>query len=336
MSRIKILDHKNNSNGEVHGIVDRGWSINDAGSCQVTLGIDEARNKNIQFGSVVYIAHPKLPAWAGVIDPPWSGTLPVVMTMYDIPYLIGTRGRYKTATINGTAGALLIKLLDWVNTIEETYIRPGNINMEGSELEYPIDYRDYWTQMKDMVVKSGYEMMFRPVYLNHKLVTYIDLQKQLGVETPATLQDGEGGNCTLDKFEIDGTIGIWNSIRGTTNDSVEIGRKYTDEIRDNESVRDYRLRNKLVQFDVSDQATLEAYTANYLDTYKKPKVKLTVTVKDIGNIFYYLRLGNIINSRFTKVALPGGIIGWSGNPKITTMTYLETSNTVSMALEGTL
>ena len=97
MSRIVAFDVNNYSIGEFSAICNRSYTIHGNASVQsgggttIIIDDDTARKSWLQFGRIVEIQHGDLPPWAGMIDTPWTATLPAGVTLYPVEHLFTMR-----------------------------------------------------------------------------------------------------------------------------------------------------------------------------------------------------------------------------------------------------
>jgi len=123
---------------------------------------------------------------------------------------------------------------------------------------------------------------------------------------------------------------------GINNASTGSSRLTSQIVIDQASVDDYRMRNRVEQFNTASQSELQTYTDNFVKANGKPRLKLQVGVRDTKTLFSQVRLGNVFTVRATKVILPGGRKGWSGQARAWAMNYDESANQLTMELEGEL
>lgn len=335
MSRIVVFDKNGSSMGEIHANCTRGWAINAGGESKVKLGSDQVKSY-IELGRLAVIEHPMLPAWVGMIDTPWTATLPVEMTIYQAGYLLSIRTPEAPMQLKGTAGEIACQLIAAANDQEDLLIRPGEIDMDDPDRVEPFDQRSYWEHLTTLAKNANMEFQFRPERdERNRLIIYFDMKKTLGGETRLYLQDGPEGNMQIKSAVLESQI--WNTVLGIGDQSSESSRMQVGPLRDEESIKQYRLRSKVTQFSgVTASSTLRENTQNDLDTSCTPRLKLQVSVMDIGYSFSHIRLGNTVMVRATSLCLPGGIFGWQGSARIKAFEYTEESNTVTMNLEAEL
>lgn len=336
MSRILVFDKENKQAGEVHAVVTRGWAISDGGSSQFVLANDEALKPWVQLGRMIWIdGDDKVPNWAGVIDTPWSMVSPVTVTAYDVPYLLSRRCPYKIDVQEGDTRKLALRFLELNTQLGDDWIREGEIASGDASRRLEITTGTLWDQLKAMVTNAGMELSFRSEKTADKrLVHYLDIKRMFGVISQVVLQDGEGGNMQVQGAALDGEF--YNSVIGFNNSSTSSSRMYTEVMRDQDSIDLFGLRNKAVQFATNSQSELDQYVKNYLTANGRPKVKITVGVRDVEGLFAQIRLGNMLTVRATNLVLPGGRSGWSGQARVGAMTYNEATNQLALTLEGEL
>ena len=336
MSRILVFDQNGNSVGEVHGICNRGWSINGGGETTISLSNTEALHPWLQFGNIMYVEHPDLPTWAGVLDTPWKATSPVQLTVYDISYLLHLRSPEAPLILRGTTGGVASKIIELANQLGDLRIRTGLIDANDFERDEKFEVKTYWEMLKDLVTRTGYEMMFRVERdTDRRLIAYLDMSKAVGYDDPLVLSDGQNGNMQMSEVSVDGEI--WNRVLGMSDESTFTSRKRTAPLEDSVSIGKYGLRNIVKTFTgILNQTALDTAAYIFRTDAGNPNMKLTVNVLDRQNTFSGLRIGNRVNLRATKAILPGGKQGWNGIGRITSMFYTESSNTVAVSFEGEL
>ncbi len=336
MSRILVFDLENRISGEVHAKVNRGWMIADGGSATFTLSDDEALLPCMQLGRMVFVdGGGLLPNWAGMIDTPWGASSPVSITAYDVPYMLSRRCLYVADQMLGNTREIALRIVAMAHQPGDLYIREGDMQDWDAEKMVEVGTTAAWEELKKMVADAGMEMAFRSeIDSERRLVHYLDIQKTLGIATQLVLQDGEGGNVTFGSATVDGEF--WNAVMGINSGSTGANQLSSDVVHDTESEEAYRVRNKVMQFTTASKTDLKAFTENYVAANGKPMVTLRVKVRDAGDTFSQLRLGNTLAVRATNLILPGGKRGWTGPGRILGMNYDEGSNQISMTLTGAL
>jgi hypothetical protein len=342
VSRIVVFDLNNHAAGEFSAICNRGWillgnpGVSDGGETTVIVPQDVILQPWLQLGRMVLVERPPLPAWVGVIDTPWTATLPAEITLYNAEYLISMRAAERSVAFNGSASGLVGEMLRLVNEQEETFIRIGQTDTEQASFNRVIEQRNIWDQLIKFLEESGYEMTLRPERRDrNQLYLYADVGVALGVDTGFLLHDGERANMKVIEAKVNGQV--TNRVIGVSGKTTEEAQLQTEVQLDQDSQQSFRTRSEVVQFDkVTEISMLTGYTQAYLDYGKRPYLDLIVDVMDIDNTFTYLGQGNRLFVHASHVYLPGGIRGWSGSVRILAMAFDEHQNTVRTTLRGTL
>jgi hypothetical protein len=323
--------------GEVHANCPRGWAVNDGSSTKVNLPAAalERLGSVLEMGRMVMVEHPRLPAWAGMIDTPWTATLPAQMTLYDMQYLLHIRSLDNVVTLKGTTAQIVEQMVAAANLQEDLFLRMGNVD-SGPERTEKFDQRTVWEQMVDLVKRAGLEMQFRPARdAANKLVIWIDIKKRLGVYTGFLLHDGKSKNLEVTGATVDGEI--WNRVIGLSSTGATGAALQTAARIEAESVKRYRLRSQVVQFpNVKDINLLTSNAKVALAASAYPHLNLKVNILDQGDTFQHLGLGNEYMVHAAQVYLPGGVRGWRGLGRLTAMAYDEENNKMAASLIGDL
>jgi hypothetical protein len=164
MSRALVFGLDNTATGEVHGICNRAWAINDGGKSEIELSEAEGIKPWLEIGRMIYVEHEKLPAWAGMIDTPWNCLKPQ-LTAYDPPYLLALRCPEAGFVTSGTIIEIVKRLVRMANRFEDLYLRPGNLIDDGVVREFEITTETIWEQVKRLVTENGQQISFRPAII---------------------------------------------------------------------------------------------------------------------------------------------------------------------------
>lgn len=337
MSRVVFLGDDNKKQGELMLSLNRGWMLGGhpdvygGGDTKIALTEEEALQPFLQFGRMVMVAHPKLPLWAGVIEPIWNAALPVQMTVYNTEYLLSQRCPDKPELIEGSVGAITAKIIELFNVQGDRFLRIGDTSRADNTVrQETLDERNFWDQLWPIVARSGCEMQMRPaINSDGQLIIYVDVARQLGVNTGFLFSDGEHGNATFSELAIDGPI--VNRVIGINDGSGQESRLRTDPFIHEASAQIYGIRSKVVQFqNIREQGTLELYAKNYLNFYAMPRFSFFVTVTDKGDAFYHCRLGNLIQTHISKARMPGAVKGYRGPARILAMAHDEANNQLGL------
>jgi hypothetical protein len=340
VSRIIVFDLNNNPVGAFEADCNRGWillgntGVSDGGQTTVSVSADIASQAWLQLGRLVLVERAPLPSWVGVIDTPWTATLPAQITLYNAEYLFSLRSAERSLTVSGPLSATVGQMIKLVNEQEETFIALGNTGNLQDSFDRVIEQSNIWDQLIKLLEDAGYEMIIRPARdIRNHLTLYIDVGVILGANTDFLLHDGPQGNMRVTGATVNGKI--INRVKGVSGQSTEEAQLESDIAENQDSQNIYRTRSEIVQYqNVTQLSVINQYTKTYLDANALPYLDLTVDAYE--ETFAYLRVGNTLLVHAADVYLPGGRHGWKGYVRILAMVYDEQSNTVKMTLRGAL
>ena len=340
MSRILVFGRDQKAQAEVTAQIDRGWMLNGnnlvtgGGSTTLELTSDQASKPFWQFGRMVLAAHEKLPNWAGVIDPPWQVSLPVVTAVYNPEYLLSLRSPDESVFLTGSVGAIAAKMVEMFNSLGDMFVRIGDTSQaDPNPRQMTLDGRNYWDQLLTLLKRSRCEMRTRSERDSEgHLITYLDIARRIGVETGFLYSDGEQGNASFGDLTLDGPI--LNRVIGIGGESGKASRLRTNPFLDEASASLYGARSRVVQFqDVVEPSTLDTYSKNHLAFHASPHLALIMNIVDKGEAFLNARLGNTVLVHISQAHLPGGVRGFRGRGRILAMAYTESQNLLSARVE---
>lgn len=339
MSRMRVFDLGNYSRGDLRAFAERGWqligkSTSGTGTCTVSLTARNAQLEYLQFGRMVLIQHPSLPNWAGMIDPPWLGTLPAQMTLYDAQYLLSLRKPENAYKINGCTADYARELLRVANEQEELYVQLGDCDLDDDDQEHAIEQLSVWKQLTDAAKRAGAEIVIRPeLEDDQRLVIYLDMLKKAGRTSAVELRDGRNGNMRVLSAKIEKKF--TNGIVGINGQKDAENRLQTPLLIDEPSRDALRLRTDVIQWqNVKEYSTLLANAQAALLAARYPLATFEIEILDVDDTFKALAPGNTHLLRASRVYLPGGIVGWSGYGRIYSMQHMETANVVRATVSG--
>jgi len=338
MSRMVVFNLDRSSAGEIHTAVSRTWAINAGGQAAAMVSAADAANSWLQFGRLALVEHATLPAWCGMIDTPWGAIPPVKLTMYNAGYLLKVRSLEAPVTLTGSPGAIATQLLALANMVEDLGIQAGDIDMTGGTRSEVYDMRPVWDLLLELAGKTGMELNLRPERgVDGRLVLYLDFKTRLGIDTGFLLHDGPNANMQITDCQIDGEI--WNRMTGIGDQSSKTSRLATPPTGDLDSINAYRLRSTVKQYSgVTSISVLQdnvnAALITPLTGTSRPHLILTAKVQE--STFPVMRPGNSHVIRAANLYLPGGMCGWAGICRSTSMEYDESDNTLKLTLLGDL
>lgn len=330
----------NKSEGEVSTEFDRGWmlaghaGVRGGGSTTLKLSEDVLRNSFLDIGRMVFVSHPKLPNWAGMIDVPWDAEKSSTVAVYDAEYILSLRTPENPYFLKGSVGTIAAQMIDLFNAGDDFFVRIGDVSRaDPTPREETLDGQTYWEQLKALVERAGCELQSRSERdSDGRVIIYLDIAKQLGTDTGFLFVDGRDGNASFSDPVLDGPI--INRVVGIGDESGVESRLQTMPFLNAESIKKYRMRSRMVQFEgVTELATLEQYAQVYLEQHAFPRFRFIMDVVDTGEAYQNVRLGNTIRVQAAKVRLPGGIRGWRGAARILAMAYTDADNGLAAIVE---
>lgn len=340
MSRILVFDRWNRQVDEFSAVLNRGWmltghpSVSGGGETSLSLTEENAIRSSLQFGRLIYAAHPKLPAWAGMLDTPWNASLPVSAAVYNAEYLLSLRAPENPVLLKGTVGEIAAQMLEKFNERDDLFVRIGETSQaDQTQREETLDSRSYWDQLKALLERAGCEMQTRAeLDADGRLFVYVDIAKQIGVDSGFLYADGEHGNAIFSDIVMDGII--VNRAIGISDQSSQQSRLQSPPFQDDDSIEAYRLRSDVVQFEnISIQSTLDKYTEYYVQSNAQPRMEMQINILDKGDAFANARLGNRVQVHISEAFLPGGVQGLRGTARILALAYGEDEGILSAKAE---
>jgi len=341
VSRIVVFDLQNRAAGSFNATCNRGWmvygnpGVDGAGQTTVTVPDSVMSQDWLQLGRLVLIQRPPLPDWAGVIDTPWTATLPGGLTLYNIEYLFSLRSPERGYHFVGSIGSIVREMIRIMNSQEDMFLSLGEDSGAQASFDETLDQRTLWDQLIPILERSGHEMVMRPERIaGQPLRIYADVGVELGIDTGFLLQDNEqGANMKVVSAVVNGKI--QNRLMGVSGQSTADQQLVTDVLEDQDSQDLYRTRSATLQFrNITQLTTLNGYTQTSLDQSKQPYIDMTVEAFDVGDTFTHLRPGNKLLARSSKVFLPAGVRGKILSVRILAMALDEEKNTVLMKIRG--
>jgi hypothetical protein len=343
VSRIVVHDLDNHGVGEFTAMCNRGWmvygnpGVSGAGMTSIIVPDEVISEKWLQLGRMVLVSHPKLPAWAGMIDTPWKAILPAELSLYNAEYLFSIRSPEQAKMFSGSIPSIVREMIRIMNEQEQMFLSVGAISGDTSVHDETLDQRTMWDQLVPMLERSGFEMILRPERgAGKQLHLYADVGQELGVDTGFLLHDSEQGkNMKVLEASVNGSI--TNRVIGVSGQSTAEDQLKTSVLEEQISQNIYRTRSKTVQFrNIVQLSTLTGYAQAFLDDAQQPYLDIDVEAYDVGDTFYHLRPGNRLLLRSSNLYLPGGRRGWSGTVRALAMVYDEQNNAVLMKARGLL
>jgi hypothetical protein len=344
MSRIIVFGLDRIAAGEFRAPVTRGYGLDGSAlqqggmSTLVTLPTSALGNDWMQFGRMVLV-HDEgdlVPPWVGMIDAPWTPTLPAQATFYGPEYLMQLRTPDTQIVLSGVFTTVLTKLINMVNSLGDMGLQLGEMGeLPDGQQQLTVKQTALWGQINDFAKRESVEFALRPTYdSREKLIIYLDADQNMGVYTGTFLHDGKGANIKILSASVIGPV--WNRVIGVGKQSTKQGQLKTIPMSDEDSSDVYGLRSTVMQFGtLTVQSSLDAATRNYLEGKKTPNLSMNIEITD-QTIFPDCRLGNVFDLHAAELYLPGGKKGWRGYARLKQMVYDEAKNTITATVVSKL
>ena len=332
-----VFGSDNKSAWDFDAIWPRGRMIESAttsggGDSAISVGEDVAIHPSLQLGRMVMATDKKLGVDAGMMDTPWTATLPVGISIYGLGYALAIRTPTFAQVLSGTVYTMALTLIEQINAQQELFVRPGDFDGDDIIRTETLDQRTYYEQLRALVIRAKKEMFLRPVVEDKTLIIYVDIKDQIGVDTQFELHDGKGANVQVVNAVLDGKI--INCLTGIGSQSASDGRLQTEPQINAASSELVRLRSDVVQFPgVVDETTLLQNTINSLAVSSWAWSNFQVNILDVGDTWYHTRPGNEFFLHVSNLYYPGGVVGWRGKVRLTAMAIDEASGVVSANME---
>jgi hypothetical protein len=335
MSRILIFDRSGTAITELKADCPRSWALNEYGRAQFTLSTSDPKCilENIQFGNFIYVEHPKLTAWAGVIDTPreW-GAFKVTVNAYSpekiLEWRIGQTGSQK---VNEVTGTTITRILDIANQSGDTLISQGDIYLGGQSKQEQINLTSLRDELRRLLDDSGYEFTIDPVYTGGKLRFKANVLPKAGRVLDKSLTEGFNIEANDSPLTEQGVIA--NDVMGYT-DSATWNSKTTYTANDADSQSKYGIRQSTISFLGQNQtAGLETGTKAELASKKNPRKTFNLAALDVGDTYSWMQLGNTVYLRMHSVGFYGSSKGVSTKVRIIGYGFDESEGKVSLVCD---
>lgn len=316
---------------------ERSWVLSSEGKCTFDMAVtDPKAHKSILApGNFIYIDHPDLQAWAGMIDDDEDfnedGT--ISYTAWSGEHIL----KYRRSTINkvltgSSAGLVISRLLDMANQAGDTLIRAGEIYKGGKDRMETLDGKSIYSHIESLAKRAGVEWNVDPVIDDNGHLSFVlNVYEKRGENSALALKEGHN--------IIKRGTPLRRRSGNIINDLLALGDASTDErphvvVEDKESQSVFGLRQGTKDFDGNTEiGTLTANAEKELVVSAWPINIHSIEALNKGETFKKLRLGNthqILAHSYGRrndgqlgVDEPGRVIG---------MRYKEKSDTIDITL----
>lgn len=296
--RIRLFDRGGHPLTDIQAVTDIAWELNGRGVCEFSASVADPKNRRHYLKAhnliTVEFEDNKLPAWGGMItaDQDWPGG-EVKITAYGAMQLLYRRvgaGAYK---LTGVPGQIFEQLIAMANSREDTRLRAGEIFYGGAETSQRVNrITRLYDTLLELAGGTGGEFEFVPRYdANGLLYFSANWYERMGADLDFALV--EGANIERPTRAIYSERGpIENDLIGYST-AADSNNPATVELVDETSWGEYGLSQAPVSFDADTAGGLEENTRAALAVRAWPARGFSVAALDVGNTFYYCRLGNV-------------------------------------------
>lgn len=340
MSRAILFNRAGQARRElVGGIFPRSYILADPerlqlGECTHLISTREESGSEDLFDymTLIYIRHPYLPPWAGVLVGQEYGPWQMRATYRAPETLLDIRRGPTELKITGTVGEMARKLLSIANGEGDTLIREGSIFEGGSDREETINLTRISSELSRICGRAGYDWWVDPALENggKNLSFRLNLAERRGlVIENFGLYDDKNIKLPEDS--------AYHGTRPEANDLAGYGQGMTWEsrnaeiLRDEESIRRWGLIQGAKAFDTKSIMGIRSATAEHLRKSAWPEEELTIDVTNDDETWRYIRLGNQLPVTFYSL----GWRGLRGTARVNAFSYSEETGVVPATVKFT-
>lgn len=338
-SVIQIFDKSGNYLTEIEATISRWYKLNEFGKATFELATSDQKciEQYLEFGNLVYITHPKLPAWGGMIDTPreWRHGS-VISSVYSAEYLLKTRITQRSQTLAGPYGTIFQTMLEELfDSSSFNVIRAGSIFGGGPSVKRVYNFAPLYDEIRNLAEESGNDFEIEPnIDSNGRLYFAAHWHKRKEFETNYTLYEDLNLELPAVFLREQGTIA--NKLRifgdGATFTTRPLGR-----VQDQESIDRFGVRFLAKSVSGSGADEVQDAAEAMIKVYAWPRKTFELTVADdplnIKKNFENCRIGNILNVSFHSVGFSGSGFGVESKVRILQMYYDENKNTLKLIID---
>jgi hypothetical protein len=322
-SIITLYDKTGKLLAEVPGSVAvRAWSLNENNQAQFVIPTSSAlcREDYLRFGNYVMITHPKLPVWAGMIDPTRGWELDhVEITAFTPEYILKGRRGAGEATYTGSPGSIFTTLIGSANSRYPTLINLGEIFKAGASASRKLNFSTIYDGVIQLSQNTGEDFDVTPVESNGILSFVANWYKRKGDTKNLMLE--EGVNVERASKVVIEQGDIINVLQGMS-DGGSSGSKMTVELQDAASIALYGVRQSSYSFQgIKDRAALTTNTQAMLLQKRNPRKTFVLAALDVGTTFNDIRLGDIFPVSMKYIGFKTGGLGMETLIRVEGMAY---------------
>ncbi len=336
MSSIQLFNRFGTKIAELNANASRTWKIGGYGRCLFEIPTNHAKctEENLQFGNLIYIEHPKLPVWGGVIDVPreWNRNT-ITISAYSAEYLFKFRSEENTNKLSLSPGNIFQYILDASNRSADLRVRTGSIYVKDEAINWELNLLDYYDEIVRLAEDTDNEWSLTPKISNRELEFDAQWAEQLGTDTTYALIEGlnleTGSSIISENGEISNDIlGIGSGANNKAKEKVHLS--------DETSIGRYGLRQTSISFGEDEYASVDIGTRTELKKRKNPSKMFSLVALDHGNTWKYISLGNTFPLHMANVGFQHNGLGMDTTIRILGMTYQEEENKLELNCEEIL
>lgn len=315
----------------------RFWARNDLGGATIWISVNDRNYSDqlLQIGNRVVIEHDRLPIWAGELVAPQTNYAGVV----ELNAQSG-EGALKNAILQNrrdyksTPASVIRALIQDVNEQGDLFIREGtlddmpfnvrahgNLNTAYDVLQKLIKDKggNWWVEPK---IDANGRLIFQVNYSDVRGIRYNDYPVLMEGQN---IEEGSRPLMVTQSNPINSVIAVSRSIG---NKASIVGRA-----DDTASIAKIGLRQTLIDSEAEDISGVNADAARHLLINKNGTRLFNVTAANQGDLFSFMKLGNIMPLEVSSVGFSDGQRGLSTFVKINGIAYYDLENTAPLTLE---
>lgn len=337
-SRVRIFSPMGTALGELDVPVFRSWVLNNYGEAEFVISTND--NKAVEdlldFGNFLYVTHPTLPDWVGVIDTPreWTGN-EIKVKAVSAEFI--TDWRYIPIVAISQGFTPIDKYVEGVLWLINKYYSMGMALNVGQTFNtrlqiLPMAGVRLRTLLDKINKQTGTEWDVTGVIGGDNILRlYVNLYDFRG---NPTFQILDNSNVAKVNSYIKEEGPIYNHVTVYSQADSGGARNYATAI-DEASINQYGLRATAEEQKGggSDESGLQLAADYLLWTYKQPSSIIAPTVLNVGDTFQNLRLGNIVRWQSPIAGFSGSGIGTQFDARILGMEYDDMTDKVTLVCD---
>lgn len=336
MSRVQLFDHFGIKVAELDINASRTWKIGSYARCMFEIPVNHLKctEENLQFGNLIYIDHPKLPPWGGVIDVPreWGGNT-VTINAYSAEYILKFRRDESINKLSLPPGGIFNYIINVANRNGDTRIKKDYTLSEEESIAWELNLLDMYDEVTRLAEDTENEWILVPRVVDGELEFLAQWAKELGVETNFLLKEGfniEDGNAIISESGE-----IANDILGIGSGTTETNKPRIN-VKDSISIKNYGLRQTSITINEKEYQAVEIATKAELSKKKNPQKTFSLVALDIGDTWENINLGNRHYLQMRTTGFQNNALGLDTEVRVIGMTYHEDENKLELNCEEIL